>query len=70
MGMSLILGSSMMVAGPVIAGCSTGVSADEWATTEGAIGAHRPLRGGVTDSNREEVRGRTDVSVGRLGVWW
>ena len=38
MGMSLILGSSMMVAGPVIAGCSTGVSADEWATTEGAIG--------------------------------
>ena len=38
MGMSLILGSAMMVAGPVIAGCSTGVSADEWATTEGAIG--------------------------------
>ena len=38
MGMPLILGSAMMVAGPVIAGCSTGVSADEWAATEGAIG--------------------------------
>jgi hypothetical protein len=38
MGMSLILGSAMMVVGPVIAGCSTGVSADEWATSEGAIG--------------------------------
>ena len=38
MGMSLILGSAMMVAGPVIAGCSTGVSADNWAATEGAIG--------------------------------
>ena len=37
-GMSLILGSAMMVAGPVIAGCSTGVSADDWAATEGAIG--------------------------------
>ena len=38
MGMSLILGSTMMVAGPVLAGCSTGVSADDWAATEGAIG--------------------------------
>ena len=38
MGMSLVLGSSMMVAGPVIAGCSSGVSADQWAATEGAIG--------------------------------
>ena len=38
MGMSLILGSAMMVAGPVMTGCSTGVSADEWAATEGAIG--------------------------------
>ena len=38
MGMSLILGSAIMVAGPVMAGCSTGVSADEWAATEGAIG--------------------------------
>ena len=38
MGMSLILGSAMMVAGPVLAGCSTGVSADNWAATEGAIG--------------------------------
>jgi len=38
MGMSLILGSAMMVAGPVMAGCSTGVSADQWAATEGAIG--------------------------------
>ncbi len=38
MSMSLLLGSSMMVAGPVIAGCSSGVSADEWAATEGAIG--------------------------------
>ena len=36
--MSLALGSSMMVAGPVIAGCSSGVSADQWAATEGAIG--------------------------------
>ena len=36
--MSLLLGSSMMVAGPVIAGCSSGVSADQWAATEGAIG--------------------------------
>lgn len=32
------MGSSMIVAGPVIAGCSTGVSADDWAATEGAIG--------------------------------
>ena len=38
MSMSLILGSSMMVAGPVIAGCASGVSADKWAATEGAIG--------------------------------
>ncbi len=38
MSMSLLLGSSMMVAGPVIAGCATGVSADDWAATEGAIG--------------------------------
>lgn len=38
MGMSLVLGSAMMVAGPVMAACSTGVSADEWAATEGAIG--------------------------------
>jgi hypothetical protein len=38
MSMSLLLGSSMMVAGPVIAGCSSGVSADQWAATEGAIG--------------------------------
>ena len=38
LGMSLILGSAMMAAGPVMAGCSTGVSADEWAATEGAIG--------------------------------
>ena len=38
MRMSLILGSSMMVAGPVMAGCSTGPSADDWAATEGAIG--------------------------------
>ena len=38
MGMSLILGSAMMVTGPVLAGCSTGVSANDWAATEGAIG--------------------------------
>jgi len=39
MGMSLLLGSGMLVAGPVIAGCTTsGVSADQWAATEGAIG--------------------------------
>lgn len=38
MSMSLLLGSSMVVAGPVIAGCSSGVSADQWAATEGAIG--------------------------------
>ena len=38
LGMSLILGSAMRAAGPVMAGCSTGVSADEWAATEGAIG--------------------------------
>ena len=36
--MSLLLGSSMIVAGPVIAGCSSGASADDWAATEGAIG--------------------------------
>ena len=29
-----------------------------------------PLRGGVTDSNREEVRGCSGVSVGRFWVWW
>ena len=29
-----------------------------------------PLRGGVTDSNHEEVRGWADVPVGRLWVWW
>ncbi len=40
MGMSLLLGAGMIVAGPVIAGCSSGssVSAAEWAATEGAIG--------------------------------
>lgn len=38
MSMSLVLGSSMMVAGPVMAGCSTGPSAADWAATEGAIG--------------------------------
>ena len=38
MSLSLVLGSSMMIAGPVIAGCTTGVSADDWAATEGAIG--------------------------------
>jgi hypothetical protein len=38
MGMTLLLGSSMLVAGPVLAGCTTGVTADDWAATEGAIG--------------------------------
>ena len=38
MGMSLLLGSGMLVAGPVISGCTTGVSADKWAATEGAVG--------------------------------
>ena len=38
MSMSLLLGSTMLVAGPVIAGCATGVSGDDWAATEGAIG--------------------------------
>lgn len=38
MSMSLLLGSSLMVAGPVIAGCASGASADDWAATEGAIG--------------------------------
>lgn len=39
MGMSLLLGAGMVVAGPVIAGCTPGrVSADKWAATEGAIG--------------------------------
>ena len=40
MGMSLLLGAGMVVAGPVIAGCvpGSGVSADKWAATEGAIG--------------------------------
>ena len=40
MGMSLILGSSMVVAGPVLAGCvpSAGVSSADWAATEGAMG--------------------------------
>ena len=39
-GMSLLLGSSMMVAGPVLAGCvpSSGVSHADWAATEGAMG--------------------------------
>ena len=36
--MSLVLGASMVVAGPVLAGCSRGASADDWAATEGAIG--------------------------------
>ena len=38
--MSLILGSSMVVAGPVLAGCvpSSGVSHADWAATEGAMG--------------------------------
>ena len=31
--------------------------------------APTPLRGGVTDSGCEEVRGCADVLVGRLGVW-
>ena len=38
MGMTLLLGSSMLVAGPMLAGCTTGVTADDWAATEGAIG--------------------------------
>ena len=40
MGMSLMLGSSMVVAGPVLAGCvpGTGVSGADWAATEGAMG--------------------------------
>ncbi len=38
MGMTLLLGSSMLVAGPALAGCATGVSAEDWAATEGAIG--------------------------------
>lgn len=40
LGMSLLLGSGMMVAGPVIAGCvpSSGVSHADWAATEGAMG--------------------------------
>jgi len=41
MGMSLLLGSSVMVAGPVIAGCvpgSANVSHADWAATEGAMG--------------------------------
>ena len=38
MGMSLLLGSSMLVAGPAIAGCTSGVNAEDWAATEGAIG--------------------------------
>ena len=38
MGMSLLLGGGMVVAGPVMAGCAPGVSSSEWAATEGAIG--------------------------------
>ena len=38
MGMSLLLASGMLVSGPVLAGCTTGVSAEDWAATEGAIG--------------------------------
>ena len=39
MSTSLLLGAGMVVAGPVIAGCSSsGASADDWAATEGAIG--------------------------------
>ncbi len=38
MGMSLLLGSGMLVAGPVISGCAAGVSGAEWAATEGAMG--------------------------------
>ena len=41
MGMSLLLGSGVMVAGPVIAGCvpgSTTVTHADWAVTEGAMG--------------------------------
>ncbi|PKB73049.1 MAG: hypothetical protein BZY75_03880 [SAR202 cluster bacterium Io17-Chloro-G7] len=40
MGMSLLLVAGTMVAGPVIAGCSSGSSASaaQWAATEGAIG--------------------------------
>ena len=38
MGMSLLLGSGMVVTGPVMAGCTSGVSGTDWAATEGAIG--------------------------------
>ena len=38
MGMSLLVGSGMLVAGPAMAGCTTGQTADDWAATEGAIG--------------------------------
>ncbi len=38
MGMSMLLGAGMVVAGPVITGCATGVTADDWAATEGAMG--------------------------------
>jgi len=38
MGMSLLLGAGMVVAGPVIAGCASGVSPTDWAATEGAMG--------------------------------
>jgi len=36
----------------------------------GAPGVAHPLRGGVTDSGYEEVRGCADILVGRLRVWW
>lgn len=38
MGMSLLLGSGMVVAGPVIAGCGSDLSPEEWGGTEGTIG--------------------------------
>ena len=37
-GVPLFLGAGMMVAGPVIAGCTADVTHAEWAATEGAIG--------------------------------
>ena len=33
------------------------------------VSPHPPLRGGATDSDREEVRGCGDVLAGRLGMW-
>ena len=38
MGMSLLLGAGMVVAGPVITGCASGVTSADWAATEGAMG--------------------------------